>query len=137
MIPHQTSIGNVIQNAELQNDGNSINVYSLQKIFSEVIDGEDVYVFNASPFSHAVVRLDNFGLIMHEIGHAIGLHHTFTGKGLYPNTLAVNMVLSGLCKNPLAEFSGNVLCKINGDGLCDTGLDTWNLDINDLDGLID
>ena len=51
--------------------------------------------------------------VVHEVGHFLGLSHTF-----YPNN-GLSSTPTGVCRGTEAAGSANDPCDLNGDGICD------------------
>ncbi|MEP6646421.1 MAG: zinc-dependent metalloprotease [Saprospiraceae bacterium] len=114
-IDMNTDISDLIgsNDPEVDYDPNSINLYFLQS------SPNNTY-FGSFTGKHAVLPIDDFPALIHEVGHTLGLDHTF------------NASITGLCKDPAAvDLSNSVpLCQEFGDQICDTGIDPYLLDLN-------
>ncbi|MGB4849385.1 MAG: hypothetical protein WBP41_15780 [Saprospiraceae bacterium] len=134
MIKLQTDVGKYTHSADpaiaaqMAFADDAINVYTLQQVFPDPKYLPDIInVFYGSYPNHiAVVPLDRFPLIVHELGHTLGMVHTFAGDGLKYHDPPLSEAF--LCKDPGAYIWGNKVCDYAQDNLCDTGLDTWTID---------
>jgi hypothetical protein len=107
---------------EVEYDGEAVNLYFLQEPASSVF-------FGSYTGRHAVVPIYNYEVIVHELGHTLGLAHTFHGDGLLGDPVIDK---TNYCKDLAATFSDNMtlLCDVVADGLCDTGTDPWTLSLD-------
>jgi hypothetical protein len=109
-------------------DDNSLNLYFLQDPIEGYFYGvmSDVRSFAVIPSEDSEGK---FELWVHELGHALGLLHTFPGNGL--NLLLPPIDNTFYCKNPEELYSNNLpLCEQFGDKICDTGIDPWTLSLD-------
>lgn len=104
---------------------NSINCYLVGTIESS--DGGDILGFaNGIPSSEVVLRnatiTSGDPTLIHEMGHALGLYHTFYGWEEFEHNYQQNAPLTVNYGRPV-ELLDKTNCAGAGDGLCDTPAD--------------
>jgi hypothetical protein len=117
--------------AQMEYDPNAINVYTLQSPFPTTINGNQIFIYvgsYAKKYACVPVNIGRFDLLMHELGHTIGLSHTFSGSGFYNENYPESLSLC--CKDKTHEVFGNLYCEWCQDRICDTGIDPYTLSLD-------
>ena len=113
----------------MQYEYNAINVY----IFQNPLSSGGFTVRQPSEYG-IVTAAKNTRYVAHEIGHALGLVHTFGNKNIGDiNNVNSSHILDyddWECKNRTQGADG---CNLTGDHLCDTGADPFAMDLDDDD----
>jgi len=102
---------NIFVHRALSNDEGSLNgtAYSIPNYYLSIV-------------ASAVTSISNRSTMSHEMGHDLGLYHTFQSRQSDDETIRENVARSGSCKN----------CDVEGDLICDTQADR-ELDDDEID----
>ncbi len=109
---------------QMEYDPNSINVYILQR-------GLTGAYFGSQTGKHTVTIVADFPTFIHELGHCLGLAHTFS---LVPPGQEI-AIKTNCCKDLTLENVNHVLHCLNvQDNICDTETDPYSFDLDGIGG---